>query len=290
MCSIVDLFGQGSSEVEGIYLVTPLDVRQAANGSDYQRLWLSDSTGRLLANSWFDDSSRPLITSPAVARTRLKLIAMSRGLIGKLIDAEVLDLPVVAANDRRSPDPRALRRRADILVATLTTKPLKHFMAKAWALPWIQDAFALGKGSGSHHHAYVLGLFEHCIETAEIVAGAKEHGPELRDVCVVGAMFHDVGKNLTLSDDPIGQQLAALVGHERLTTEMLAEPLRELDASWPEAAVVLRYVWSGRYRKNAPLSKASLVAELIRTADRASAKLNHTASSPSVIILPPERP
>lgn len=290
MCSIINLYGQGSSEIEGIYLVTPIEVRQAANGADYQRLWLSDSTGRLLANSWLDRTNSPLITSPAVARTRLKLIAMPRGLIGKLIDAEILDLPVVAANDWRSPDPRALRQRADALVATLTTEPLKHFTAKAGTLTWIQDAFAFGKGSRSHHHAYTLGMLEHCVETAEIVAGAKEHGADIRDLCVVGALFHDVGKLFTVTDEPMGQQLAELVGHERLTAEMLAEPLRDLDTSWPEAAVALRYVWSGRYRKNARLSRASLVAELIRTADRASAKLNRAASSPSVIVLPPERP
>lgn len=290
MSTIQELCRQGSALIEGTYLVTPIELRTSANGDDYQRYWLSDSTGRLPVNAWPNSYGGPPITSPAVVRARVKVVAMPRGPIGKLIDAEVLHLPVIAANDPRRPDPRALQHRLRALTATLTREPLRQFMTKGLALPWVSDAFAHGKGSRNHHHDYALGLLEHCVETAEIVGGAEEHGAEIHDLCVVGATFHDVGKHRTTSDDPISRDLASLVGHEGLTTEMLAEPLRDLDASWPEGAAILRYVWIGRYRKNAPLSQASLVAELIRTADRASAKLHRTASSPSVIILPPERP
>lgn len=289
MCSIIDLFGQGSRAVEGIYVVTPIDVRQAANGADYQRLWLSDSTGWLLANAWTDSYDGPPITSPAVIRARLKLVAMPHGHIGKLVDAEMLNLPVVAANDAGRPDSRALRRRLDDLVGGLTVPWVRRFADDAVALPAVQEAFATGRGSRTHHHAYPLGLLEHSLEVAEAASGANEHGPEARDLAVVGALFHDVGKSRTSTDDPIARRLATLVGHERLTPELLAEPLRNLDAAWPEAGIILRYVWTGRCLKQECLSTATLVAAIVRTADRASAKLNRAASFPNVIILPPER-
>lgn len=289
MCTIVELYGQGRSEVEGIFVATPIDVRQSSTGADYQRLWLSDSTGWLLANAWADSYGGPAITCPAVIRAYLKLVAIPHGRLGKLIDPEVLSLPVVAANEPRRPDAGSLYRRLNRVLDALTVPLIRRFADDALTLPAVQEAFATGRGSRTHHHAYPLGLLEHSLEAAEAAAGANEHGPEAHDLAVVGALLHDLGKFRTSTDDPIARRLATLVGHERLTPEILAEPLRSLDAAWPEAGTILRYVWTGRCLKQECLSTATLVAAIVRTADRASAKLNRSASLPNVVILPPER-
>jgi hypothetical protein len=96
---------------------------------------------------------------------------------------------------------------------------------------------------------------------------------EVRELAIVGALFHDIGKIHTLNDDG-GAAMRPLVDHDQLTTELLATPLRDLDAQWREGAIALRHIWTRHYKKVHSLGTASVAAEIVRLADRMSARLD----------------
>src|SRR5690606_8647752 len=64
-----------------------------------------------------------------------------------------------------------------------------------------RDRFASAPAAIRHHHAYLQGLLEHSLEVAEIAVALAAKQPYAglidRDMVVVGALCHDVGKTET---------------------------------------------------------------------------------------------
>ena len=113
------------------------------------------------------------------------------------------------------------------------------FSDKTIAFPFLQLP-----ASTRHHHNKEGGLLAHSVEVAEIILNQSYDSGDERDIAVVAALLHDVGKVRTLGTNLITTQTGRMVSHDDLTLEVCASALKSLDESWPEAANTLRHVWT----------------------------------------------
>ena len=130
-----------------------------------------------------------------------------------------------------------------VIVDHLPHPALKRFILNSLEETKISIPFFMLPASRDYHHAYKGGLAEHSLETAQIARTALMN-PSDNDIALIvsAAIFHDIGKVLTLNEDGSKTTLGRVMRHEQLTLEILAEPLRLLSQEWPDGATALRYL------------------------------------------------
>lgn len=131
--------------------------------------------------------------------------------------------------------------------------------------------FIHAPASVKHHHSCVGGLLQHSLEVAEHVANQAYESSDEHDIAVVAALLHDIGKVRTYNKNGHLSTLGRLVNHDSLTLEICAGALKQLDETWPDAAITLRHIWTcstpgARYGHTI----ASTLAHTVQYADRVS--------------------
>jgi len=131
--------------------------------------------------------------------------------------------------------------------------------------------FIESPASVSHHHSESGGLLSHSLEVAEFVANFPYINNDEREITIVAALFHDIGKVRIYNSEGYLNKIGKLVSHDALTLEVCATALHQLDIEWPDAAFTLRHIWTcaspgSRYgfQPNTPL------AGILRFADKHS--------------------
>jgi 3'-5' exoribonuclease len=128
--------------------------------------------------------------------------------------------------------------------------------------------------SHKHHHSLAGGLLEHSLECAEMVCRFSEFGQDRRDLAVVGALFHDAGKIMTLRTADRFSAAGCILDHDALTLEVLSPYLKRLEATSHDISTALRYLWTWRNHRRGTVHPILTVAEAISAADRISSALN----------------
>lgn len=160
------------------------------------------------------------------------------------------------------------------LVKGLTIHPLQQFVEEVLSDIETATAFLSRPASFSFHHCEPGGLLRHSLDVANIVSALPGLSQVDREVALVGAIFHDLGKIRTYSENRHMSTLGRLVAHDDLTLEICASALKTLDRRWPEGAAALRHVWTcaspgARYG----IASKSVAADAVRLADGFSATL-----------------
>ena len=88
---------------------------------------------------------------------------------------------------------------------------------------------------------------------------------------LVAALFHDIGKILTLTYEMNRTSLGRGLDHDKLTLEVLAPYLKQLDRDWPEGARQLRYLLTWKLNQRIPKFN---MADLVACCDRLSTGLD----------------
>lgn len=158
------------------------------------------------------------------------------------------------------------------LFKRLSIQPLQEFVVDVLSDVETATAFLSRPASFSFHHSEPGGLLRHSLEVANIVWTLPGMTTVDREIALVGALFHDLGKIRTYSENRHMTTLGRLVGHDQLTLEICAQALRNLDRRWPEGAAILRHVWTcasagARYG----IASKSVAADAVRLADSYSA-------------------
>ena len=142
-----------------------------------------------------------------------------------------------------SSEPKCLERLVSIR-NSIASPALARFVDTIFSDNEIALAFLQVPASRNHHHSNPGGLLEHSVEVAENVALHTYRNNDERDIAVVAALLHDIGKVRTLKADTSTTQLGKMVGHDDLTLEVCATALKELDKDWLDASYTLRHVWT----------------------------------------------
>ena len=99
--------------------------------------------------------------------------------------------------------------------------------------------------SKQHHHSYPGGLLAHSLECALIaeqnVGMLTELSVKEKEVTVLAALLHDIGKTQTLGMQS-HTSTGRLLDHEKLTLTTIGVPLAKLEQLWPQGSETLRYL------------------------------------------------
>lgn len=124
-----------------------------------------------------------------------------------------------------------------------------------------------------HHHCHPGGLLKHSLECASIVAQHEIFGETTRELGIVAALFHDIGKVRTFRDGMRRSKEGYVVDHDAITLEILAAPMAKLESIWSDGATALRYLWTWNHGNGHTLPLMP-VALAVQAADRISAGNN----------------
>ncbi|WP_371194632.1 HD domain-containing protein [Glaciecola sp. SC05] len=174
--------------------------------------------------------------------------------------------------------PSARCAKPDALMDMYTlARSIKHpllvsFLTKALLQPDVGLRFIQCPASLNHHHNYAGGLLEHSVEIARQLANERTESDDNRDLAIVAALLHDIGKTQTLTPKLSRTSVGSLVDHNDLTLELCAAALSELSKHHAGFANHLRHVWTcatpgARYG----FKPKSRIARLLQLYDRMSA-------------------
>lgn len=121
---------------------------------------------------------------------------------------------------------------------------LRRFLDRVIMQPHVSMAFLTAPGSLEEHFSHPGGLIEHSVATAWSVIGYQDHSFVERDLAIVAALLHDIGKTQTMTSDLVRTRLGRLVNHNHLTLEICADALAEMDLLAPGLGDQLRHAWT----------------------------------------------
>jgi 3'-5' exoribonuclease len=156
-------------------------------------------------------------------------------------------------------------------VERVTIPALAGFVASVLSDDSIAFPFVSAPASLNHHHNHPGGLLEHSLECLQMVARHREFTKANFELGLVAALFHDIGKILTMTPQMKRTTLGQSMDHEKLTLELLAPHLMSLDWDWPAGASELRYLLTWKLRQKVPRYD---MADLVACCDRVSSGLD----------------
>lgn len=277
--------------VSGVYRLRDKSLRLNKRGVYYLQFNLCDRTGSIVAFYWnateeyakkFEEGDFLQIEGTVqLFQGKLQVIVRK----ATKVDSSTIAVEDFAENSVK--DVAALTSRLREILATIANPDLGAVVGAFLNDGTFMLNFERGCAGVRLHHAYPGGLLEHTVammELADFVAGQYSEIVD-RDLLVVGAFLHDVGKTRELSDDPgmptysdEGQAL----GHLYLGAEMLAEKLAELKketgrAIDPLLALKLKHMILSHHglpefgSPKVPMTREALALHMIDSLD---AKLN----------------
>jgi 3'-5' exoribonuclease len=130
------------------------------------------------------------------------------------------------------------------------------------------------------HHVYLGGLLEHSLAVALLATDISHRYPDLnRDLLVVGALLHDVGKVAELRYQRSFEYTDAgkLLGHIVIGVELVEEKLRHLSDFPQELAIHLKHLLlshHGQYEYGSPKRPKTMEAVILNFLDDLDSKIN----------------
>lgn len=263
--------------INGVYRICNKQEHVLIDGVSYTKIELHDATG--LKIGLYETKSFHWVSSKPYALVNLRGYALdsnNQSLIQVLdispqnkvgIDA-MLSLPKALFND---PDD------LEILISmrrSIESPALGQFLDALFTDTEIAIPFLQLPASSNHHHNTYGGLLKHSLEVAKIASDQCYDTPDERDIALVAALLHDIGKVRTLGTNLRATSLGKMLGHDALTLEVCAPALKLLDKEWPEAAYTLRHVWTcGTPGARYGFERNCKIANIIQFSDRLSVDL-----------------
>ena len=153
------------------------------------------------------------------------------------------------------------------IVECVEYEALRRFVAHTLIQSRIMVPFLRNPASLNYHHNYIGGLLRHSIRVAELFSENMVGRKEEKALGIVGALLHDVGKSVTLSESMIYAATGTIVNHDSLTLELCASALKLLSKTNPRYADILRHIWTcekEQFRYSTKLNIASQIQRFDR--------------------------
>ncbi|MEM7360280.1 MAG: TraI domain-containing protein [Pseudomonadota bacterium] len=233
----------------GRYYLHELHEGVSACGQDYWLLTLADASGELkvychnpelmeqkpAVGMWIHVEAS-LSQPKGVAYFRCKNLQIERPV--ECIGADLSSLPRAACPIDYAFDALFF------IVSRISNQVLRDFVRGVLLQPDVAVSYLRCPASVNHHHNYEGGLLVHSLEMAWQIICAEELLADEQDIAVVAALLHDIGKVWTLKPQLRRTPMGSLVGHDYLTLEVCAKPLKKLSEAAPGFANQLRHAWT----------------------------------------------
>lgn len=233
----------------GYYFLVGFVARIDRDGQPFWIITLSDSSGELTVycrdQSCINGNLQPLSWVHLEAQLdqngakpyfRCKYIEPL--VTKKDFEGSLAGLPITLC-----PKPDSLRHFIE-LVNSLKHLELKIFLTEVIMQPAVAIKYITCPASLNFHHNYAGGLIEHSVDVAVRLASGHSMSQQQRDIAVVAALLHDIGKTQTLTADLTRTPVGYLVDHGDLTLELCASALQNLQRKNGFLSDQLRHVWT----------------------------------------------
>lgn len=271
-------------QVEAPFLVRDKTIGMARNGRPYMTLKLMDRTGEVEGRIWekvdefsacFNKDDFIQVSGKAsVYLGKMQLVIQG---LSRLEESDV-DLADFLPVSARPVD--EMVRDLQSLVAELSDPCLRQLMESFLNDAEFMANFTRAPAAKTMHHVYLGGLLEHSLAVAALAVDIGRRYPDLdRDLLVVGALLHDVGKIAELRYQRSFEYTDAgkLLGHIVIGVELVEEKLRALKDFPLERAVHLKHLLlshHGQYEFGSPKRPKTMEAVILNFLDDLDSKIN----------------
>ena len=275
--------------VDQVFIASDKQLRPNRAGNLYLQVALSDRTGSIAARLWnasealyksFDNGDYVRVVGTAqLFQGAMQLIAGKLHKVdpSEVDEADFTPVPAVAVDALACRLREILRTMNDPALQCLAECFLmdEAFMAKLTMAP----------AGTKNHHAYHGGLIEHVVTLMEVVLRVAPCYPQInRDMLLMGAFLHDLGKTEELSyEHGLGySDEGQLIGHLVMAVEMLNAKIAEAeklsgDPIPDETVLRLKHLilsHHGEYAFGSPKLPMTLEAVALAMLDNLDAKIN----------------
>jgi 3'-5' exoribonuclease len=270
--------------VDAVFLVKEKIMAMAKNGKPYLTLKLMDKSGEVDAKVW-DNADE--VGSQFDRNDFLAVRAKASVYLGKM-QLVLSDLKRVPEDQVHLADflPETERdisvmvQELQSLVASLRDPDLRRLMDSFFGDPQLMAQFRVAPAAKGMHHVYLGGLLEHSLSVAKLVdAIVPLYGNLNRDLLIVGALLHDVGKvrEMTYVRSFDYTDEGKLLGHITIGVEMLQERIAALPGFPSELGMLLKHMLlshHGQYDYGSPKRPKTVEATILNYLDDLDSKIN----------------
>lgn len=270
--------------VRDIFVLAEKNMAHKRDGNPFLTVTLADKSGRIRGVVW-DDVANAASAASAGDYVRVKASAGEyRGalqLVVKSLQAvaveEVAPADFLPATKR---DVDQMFTRLNALTDTIASPDLKGLMDAFWSDAQFVEMFKQAPAAKKMHHAYVGGLLEHTLSMALLADKVAGHyGGVDRDLLLVGAVLHDVGKvrelsylhNIDYTDE------GRLLSHIVIGVQMVEDKIRSLNGFSSELATMVKHMivsHHGARDFGSPEPPKTIEAVLLNYVDEIDSRVN----------------
>ena len=270
--------------VSGVYLCKTRPIALTKTGKEYGSLTLQDKTGTADAKIWelgspgisdFNAMDYVFVDADVTVfqgNIQLNVKRIRRADEGEYVPADYL--PVTGK------DIKQMYHELNQYITTIRNEHLRKLAAGFF----VQDAafakvFASHSAAKSVHHSFVGGLLEHTLSVVKLCDFFCKQYPLLnRDLLLVAAMFHDIGKTKELSVFPENDYTdeGQLIGHIIIGAQMVQEKINAMPGFPKKLENELIHcilAHHGELEYGSPKKPALIEALALNLADNADAKM-----------------
>jgi len=221
--------------VEGVFQIAEKSLRTTKKGTQFITAKVRDRTGEMPAVMW--DATEALFAAIpqdgyAVVKGRVDTFNDAPQVVIEAMRParpEEVDLRDFLPTGPGDPDEHLARLRA--ILDEVERPALRALLDRVWADERLLADLRRAPAAQRLHHAYLGGLVEHTLSVVELARLLCRHYPRLdRDLLLVGAFWHDLGKTreLAYTEAFTYTDAGKLVGHLVQGVLMLEEKIREV--------------------------------------------------------------
>lgn len=270
--------------IESPFLIRAKIVGMAKNGRPYMALKLMDCTGEVEGRVWdrvdelsarFDKDDFVQVSGKAsVYMGKMQLVVKD---LDRIEESEIKFSDFLPVSTR--PVAEMVSELATI-VEGLADSALSDLMHAFLADEDFMAGYTRAPAAKAMHHVYLGGLLEHSLAVAALANDISLRYPDLnRDLLVVGALLHDVGKVAELRYKRSFEYTDAgkLLGHIMIGVELVEDKLRSLQEFPQELAIHLKHLLlshHGQYEYGSPKRPKTMEAVILNFLDDLDSKIN----------------
>lgn len=270
--------------IDDRFAVSEKSLARKKDGNPFLTLVFSDKTGVVKGVVW-DDAEN---TAQTVAAGDIVHVAGTANQYRETLQITVKSMSAVSRDtvdpsdfmpaSRRNPD--QMMERLIKLADTIRTPHLKALLASFWEDDDFVRQFKTAPAAKHMHHAYIGGLLEHTLSLALLADRVVEHyGGIDRDMLIVGAILHDIGKTKEFEyDNRIDYSMEGrLISHIVIGIELIEKKIAAMDHFPPVPALLLKHMiisHHGSREFGSPEPPKTLESVMLNYLDEIDSKIN----------------
>jgi 3'-5' exoribonuclease len=271
-------------KIDDIFVLAEKNMAHKRDGNPFLNLTIADKSGRIKGVVW---DNVPRIAAAVRAGDYVRVHAT----VGEYRGACQLVIKSVApvAADQVAPedflpasgrDVNQMFGRLKAVTDTLSDSHLHALMKAFWQDPDIVDQFKRAPAAKKMHHAYIGGLLEHTLSMAMLADKVAGHYSGVdRDLLIVGAVLHDIGKlrELCYHNTIDYTDEGRLLSHIPIGIEMVNTKIAFIDGFPKETADLIRHMivsHHGSREFGSPEPPKTIEAVLLNYIDEIDSRVN----------------